>query len=717
MKRYMKAAPALAAALAAIHGPAAIQAESGAYIDEIVVTAGGFEQRRILAPGSVTVVTRAELEALPVANLADLLRGLAGIDLDGLDARSNKTGNRTISLRGLPSEYTLVLIDGKRQNVPGTVAPNAFVDSASMFFPPLAAIERIEIVRSPMSTLYGADALAGVVNVITRRPGTEWAGSVNASGLFQNDSDFGGEHALEAHAAGPLGPQSLGLGLQLHARAWERAASRNTFPGQDLSLDRRRSMGQVPVAADVQTVGAKLLWAPTGAHELFAGVDLTRQTYDNSLGQLGQINAAAAPGSAGFPDRRSGYAPELGFNRDQYFVGHDSALGIGDWSSTLTRNTVETTGRTIPNAAASEASGRRGTARRLETETTVLDTKLVMDAGAHRVSVGGQFIDAQMFDGIPDRRFETRQWGVFAEDQWSFAPRWTLTGGLRYDKNDAFGGQVTPRAYLVYSVSRQWTFKGGVGQGYRAPFLEQLEAGIIGYGEGGTVPLFGNPDLKPEESTNYEFSGIYQGEGFFAEVTLFHTDLKNRVERPVGATGGTTDNVGEARIQGAELTADWRLSEAWSVDANYTLVDSEITSDAAASLVKGDPLFGVPRHSLNSRLNWLATERVSAFVGAQYRSKRFRPDNFHEPHLGGNAQGATEVLGDFRAFTTFNLGTRFLLSERVTLQANIENLLDKDFSDYRPYPLRNNPDVTAYSNVYNNIYPPRRLWLSMTASF
>lgn len=188
---------ALTAAVA-LAAPTLGSADSADILDRIVVTAAGFEQARAEAPGSITVITAEELQARPSANLAEALRELAGVDIDGLDARSNKTGNTSINLRGLPSEYTLILIDGRRQNVPGTVAPNAFNDSASVFFPPIAAIERIEVVRSPMSTLYGADALAGVVNIITRRTPEQWTGSVSISGLIQGDSDFGGEHTVEA---------------------------------------------------------------------------------------------------------------------------------------------------------------------------------------------------------------------------------------------------------------------------------------------------------------------------------------------------------------------------------------------------------------------------------------------------------------------------------------------------------------------------------------
>ncbi|MDX1550230.1 MAG: TonB-dependent receptor plug domain-containing protein, partial [Lysobacter spongiicola] len=133
-------------------------------LDAVVVTAAGFEQMVREAPASITVITREELESKPVHGLADVLVDVEGVDVGvGVD----KTGAPQISLRGMPSDYTLVLIDGRRQNTSGNVAPNNFGSTANNFIPPMSAIERIEIIRGPMSTLYGSDAMGGVVNIIT----------------------------------------------------------------------------------------------------------------------------------------------------------------------------------------------------------------------------------------------------------------------------------------------------------------------------------------------------------------------------------------------------------------------------------------------------------------------------------------------------------------------------------------------------------------------
>ena len=150
--------------------------------DTIVVTAAGFEQKLTDAPASISIVTREELETRPYTTLIDAVRDLEGVDVG---ETSDKTGQRTISLRGMGADYTLVLIDGRRQNNHGDIYPNSFGGNQFNHIPPLDMIERIEVIRGPASTLYGADALGGVINIITRKVSDRWRGSVTVGRSFR----------------------------------------------------------------------------------------------------------------------------------------------------------------------------------------------------------------------------------------------------------------------------------------------------------------------------------------------------------------------------------------------------------------------------------------------------------------------------------------------------------------------------------------------------
>ncbi len=127
-------------------------------LDNVVVSAAGFEQKLTDAPASISVVTEQELRRKPYVTLIDAIRDLEGVDVG---ETSDKTGQKTISMRGMGSDYTLVLIDGKRQNNHGDIYPNSFSGNQFNHIPPLDAVERIEVIRGPASTLYGADAMGG----------------------------------------------------------------------------------------------------------------------------------------------------------------------------------------------------------------------------------------------------------------------------------------------------------------------------------------------------------------------------------------------------------------------------------------------------------------------------------------------------------------------------------------------------------------------------
>lgn len=146
---------ALAAAATCASTAAFAQAREST-MEEVVVSASGFEQELKNAPASISVVTRQELETKNFRDLAEALQGVEGIDVMG---GTGKTGGLDISIRGMPSDYTLILIDGRRQNVAGDVTPNGFGAALTSFMPPISAIERIEVIRGPMSTLYGSDAI------------------------------------------------------------------------------------------------------------------------------------------------------------------------------------------------------------------------------------------------------------------------------------------------------------------------------------------------------------------------------------------------------------------------------------------------------------------------------------------------------------------------------------------------------------------------------
>jgi len=150
-------------------------AEEITTLDTLVVTASGHAQSVEAAPASVTVINRRQLDRQQYRDVTDALRSVPGLVVTGGGA-----GDRgaDVAMRGMPAQYTLILVDGKRVSSRET-RPNGSAGFEQDWLPPLQAIERIEIIRGPMSTLYGSDAIGGVVNVITRKVTDTWHGSVH----------------------------------------------------------------------------------------------------------------------------------------------------------------------------------------------------------------------------------------------------------------------------------------------------------------------------------------------------------------------------------------------------------------------------------------------------------------------------------------------------------------------------------------------------------
>jgi len=682
--------------------PLAFQAEP------VVVTAAGFGQTTRDAPASITVLGAPDLETRRYQSLAHALVDVEGVDID---ASAGKTGGLNISMRGMPSDYTLVLIDGRRQNAPGNVTPNGFGETSTSFMPPLGAIERIEVVRGPMSTLYGSDAMGGVVNIITRKIAREWNGSFTLDGTLQGDTDFGNTGTGAVYLSGPLVADRLGLAFR--GSAFRREASHLKYLDQDGHEIPITGIGGNPGEATIRTAGVRLSATPHASHDLTFDADGAWQWYDNSTGGLGTVDT---------PERVGGYLPEQKYNRYQYVLAHSWRPGFGVLDSDLTRNTTETIGRTIPFIATRPDDA--GRPRTLEGTNTIFNTKLLTVRGAHTLRVGGQIWQARMIDGVAEGPFEFTQNAVFAEDEWRIVRTVAVTLGLRYDHHSTFGGKPSPRVYAVWNPSPRWTIKGGVSRGFKTPRLEQIADGINGFGGQGRIPLIGSPGLKPETSTSTEVALHYASTAFGAGVTLFHNHFEDKIASGEGVPNcsfaaspnrpgcvdhgywpdvdlfGQSINVDQAVTRGIEANVRVAFGPRVMLTSNYTYTDSEVKSGEGI----GRPLVNTPRHMANANLRYQATDRLATWVRAEARGQRDR----------GISEAALAV-GPYRAYEVYHLGASYDLSSRLTLNAMIYNLLNRDFLRYIAYA----PPAGAvqYQSMYSNRQEPRRFWLSLNLKF
>lgn len=695
-------------------------------LDTVVVTASGFEQEIKAAPASISVVTRKDLEEKSFVDLADALRDIEGIDVRGA---TGKTGNLNISIRGMPSEYTLVLIDGRRQNSAGDVTPNGFGDTSTGLIPPLSAIERIEVIRGPMSTLYGSDAMGGVVNIITRKVAKEWGGSVGLETRLEQNRDAGDTRKANFYLSGPIVADKLGVALR--GSVLHRSDSHLEF-GDGSQVSTR---GPSPVGAQNYSFGTKFSLTPNKDHDIWLDLDRSRQKFNNDDCQLGSLDGMNRNCNAPQANAYYGYKDSLRFNRDQIALGHTSRFSFGTVESSIMRSTTETLGRTIPSEARPARDPSIGTDRELKTTNTVFDTKLVAPVGdSHVLTVGGQYWRASMIDGLVTEKYEQNTWALFAEDEWALTDELAFTYGARYDHHDAFGSHVSPRGYLVWNPSEQWTLKGGVSRGYKTPGLNQLHGGINSISGQGTQINVGNPDLQPEVSTSSELGMHYDSlQGWTLGVTGFHNRITDKISSTTcgvsniascSAQGANANssypvNLDSATTQGVELTSTLQFAERWSLRLNYTYTDSEIKRNGQAD----GPLSDTAKHMANATLRWDANDRLSFWLQGEYRGKSRRFDGDPSGYTG-DTRTAYNALGDLKAYTVFNLGGQYRASKNVTLNATVYNLFGKDFLECKTWTnsagdvLCGSPYIqTGRSTTGSLPYAGRALWLSANIAF
>ena len=777
--RYLLGGMSLLAGCIAVANESAVQLP-----DVVVVSATGFEQKIADAPASISVISREQLQNKPYAGLADALRDVEGIDV-GADL--DKNGNISITMRGLPKDYTLVLIDGRRQSDIGEIGPNNFGNSQFMYMPALDAIERIEVIRGPMSTLYGADAMGGVINIITRKVQKNWAGSISHGLTFQEDSQFGDDRKTDFFASGPLIPELVGLGLR--ASLYDREQSDpgysvgNLVNGDGSLFEDRGSFGDKKiVAAKNWNAGFTLNLTPLEDHDFQFEYDVAKQRYDNTQGQTGTLDSVESLWRAsrqGIIQPRVGYADYQRTEREQFVIAHNGRWSFGDSTSSLTRSTSNNFGRSLPltvqertdlQAIWDQAAADQGVnapeltdalrdqveaaflprqRRELEIRNTIFDTKLTNSIGRHHLTVGGQYFHAEMEDGVfgmdgasyrSGTTQDHKQWALFAEDNWDITDNLTLTFGARYDDHNMFGSQVSPRGYVTWRTTDNWTLKGGVSTGYKTPKPNQLFPGIVGFGGQGVSPSVGSPDLQPETSTNYEVAVYYDNlSNFNANATLFFNDFKDKIARADGLpncynangvkylnsgcvdvgpgwaelgydTFGQNTNVDKAETRGVELAARWDILPTLSLSGNYTYTDSEQKSGAQ----KGQPLVNTPEHMLNSTLSWDVLPRLNMALIAELRDERYRGTA-----TTTGPQPVTRKLY-YQSYELYHLSMRFQASDALTLHGRINNLMDKDMAGRSCDPTYDDlgaHDSWTCANDYNVTEKARSFWLSANYRF
>ena len=618
---------------------------------DIVVTAAGYEQKIAEAPASISVLTREQLETRPFTSLADAVRNVEGVSVVG-----DSPNSTDIVIRGMPGEYTLIMLDGRRQTTRETMNRGTGGVQASLI-PPLAAIERIEVVRGPMSSLYGSDAMGGVVNIITRKVPERMMGSVTIGGIAQEDGAYGNTTIGNFWLGAPLASDRIGV--QIYGGLNDRAEDDIFFPTSfTTGTNRIRD----------RNINGKLSFIVAPGHDLTVEGGYNVLTYTDTPGK------SAAATAALYEERHRRNYQAIGYNGD-----------FGDARIKLSAYREQEKFRVAQGGIKLNEP---------DLVNNTIDALVTVPMGGwNTLNVGAQYIHTKVkgigtqdsVSGYTNVDTASREsWAIFVEDQLKPFDGLIITGGARLDHYDQFGSHFTPRLYANYELVEGLTLRGGIARGFKAPTLRQSVAGYCMTTGGGSLvrgPLCGNPDLEPEVSTTKEIGLRYDGEGKLGfGATLFHTNFKNKV---VSFDSGKVDPVNPARplyiydnidrvvIRGIEVNGTLPITSALLLTANYTYTDSERRGGGEpafdGSSLDGQPLDKTPEHMANIRIDWQISDQISAYGLAYYTG---------EQYYSGFRNGAVKTRTR-EASTTFDLGVNFLVNENFSLRAAVLNITDK----------------------------------------
>ncbi|WP_339650111.1 TonB-dependent receptor domain-containing protein [Halopseudomonas pelagia] len=623
-----------------------VRSSGATRLPSIVVTATTSARNAIHAPASVSVVEGRDLRRQPMSDLADAVRNTVGLDLEDMGL-----GRRGISIRGMSAEHTLMLVDGQRINASASAIAHSDFE---LGWVPSEAIERVEVVRGPMSSLYGSEALGGVVNVITRSATDQWQGSLSSYATFNDHGQKGDHRKTGFYLGGPLVEAKLGLNLWGELR--ERDDLRDAHNPALTALDDQRAVnGHVGLS-----------WTPLDNQRIDLSMDAGNEDHEGYRGSAGAI-----------------YQAENEVERRRYSLSHAADWGWGDTRVRLYRSELE---RKAYRSDGGDASGPN------QFTDTVLDGRAGFMAGRHhKLTLGAETRRETLEDPTVNLQGKKSQdhYAAFAQDEMWLGERWELVLGTRFDHHEDFGWETSPRAYLMFHATDELAFRAGAGRGFKAPTLKQLSPEYESRAAmGGRGIIRGNPDLQPETNQSFELGAQLDRGRWTAGATLFHNDVENLIEtvrQPTCFVPGRVcleyDNIAEARLQGLELSGGVALLEPLRLDANYTYLDAQ-------NRVTDERLSDRSRHRANATLNWALSSQLASRLQAEYHGSQYR--------------SATE--SDRPGYTLLSWYVDYDLSRNLSLHAGIENFTDKRLG---------NDDASVYGRADEG----RRYFAGLTARF
>lgn len=659
-------------------------------IPETVVTATGTEHLLKDAPVQTEVVTRRMLDGYAGRSLEDILGGLSASF-----AFSEDDMGSHMQIGGLGNGYILILIDGKR--IHGDVGGEndlALIDPQN--------IEKIEIVKGAASALYGSDAIAGVVNIITRKHRQEGL-------LLENTTRYGSYNDIRQHNS--IGFKKgrwtslTNLSYQ-HSDGWQNTSVEHTTGSEPPVTDSRNMTVNRHTNAQIAeqltftasdklefylggTMYGKRIYRPSGKYPHY---DV--HTYD-----LKYRNSSASAGGRWKPNPTDIITFDIDWNRHAYMYYFTATTLVEDYE--LSRGTsYYPYFPYMPGQIQMQSDQQR----------TMATLKGVFHLPAENLlSAGAEYRYDWLYSPTRVEGNTVSDWtaALYAQDEWNrdFDPSHSihLAAGARLTCNGAFGVKVTPKASAMLALGLPWRIRLGWSQGFKTPTPKELHYRYVRQ-MSGTYLYLGNTALRPQTSNYFSVGGEYNNAGFNITLTGYYNMVKDMItlvtipnyEAPAALIVQYDPyrvrqyaNVDDARTMGVDINARYTRGE-WSFGLGYSWLDTDANQyDSNHDRMKQVIIDGTAHHRGNCFASWSHSfspvYRLGAGLYGRMSSTRYY-------QIDGNGKG----YQIWRLATSHDFD--FIPRTECRLEAGVDNIFN--YVDRTPHGLHlgtTSPGTTVYA--------------------
>ncbi len=589
-------------------------------LNDIIVTSKSNQSIEDLS-NTVTIITAEDIEKLNAVDIKDVLLKSAGmIEIGG----GRSPGRTYVSTRGTRQSDTLFLVDGKRGNPTADYIEYSDFEYNTV---PLSAIERIEIVKGAKSSIYGSDAMGGVVNIITKKDSRKIYGALDVRAGASNAKNGGDTQNYSANIGGNI--------------------SDKLFMFLDVSKTNRDATG------DNTGTFIEGLDSTSGITKLRYVIDDTQNIYASYLKGV---------------DKRDDYKGPQTYKieRDIYSLGYEKSFEKVALSLDYTNAKTDTTSNT------SAFKGEHN----LNTDTLDAEAKISAIPYNYLIVGAGTTKDKyERYDKATSigKNFDRRANNYYIQDEIELGD-FIFTLGTILDDNEKYGTEWSPNTGAVYKIDDKQRLKLNYSEGFKAPSLKEGDSGYLF--DARPIPsmnviIKGNDDLKPETSKSYELAYEFYGEDTTFKAAVFRTDLKDMIsEKLISRTTPPPfpikfnyqyQNIDRANIKGFETDFKYNFNENHTFNANYTYIKTKDEST-------GDELEFRPKNTINLGLSSEFGWGISSYLSANYIGTQYYTD-------------ANNIFQKASGYALFNAQVSKKLNKDLTATIGVNNIGDKNFDD------------------------------------